>query len=385
MTNIFFVITAGLLSIPTIILLYDLVVYLYERYSCFHIGRWADEKQWRISLARVCEKWVLRTPVLRIRKPCRYLLLDRLWGMYGKRMVQSWQKAGCLLGLEEAGDGQVYHKKLKKQLLKHDGTWKRKPDKIDYAMLSYALLKGEPDPISMKPAMDEMVSFIRENICTDGMISYSSGPNSNRRYVDTLGFVCPFLGEYGAVYSDTSMVELAFRQIAGFRTVGGISEGLPFHCVRNDSRLPLGILGWGRGCGWYALAVADLFPFVTDPAQIALMQSWMKELANTLLQYERKDGGFSSMLLTNAVYDSSATAMIGYFFSKTALYLGNEDYRKIADRCRKKLMKKTKLNGVVDECQGDTIDIGIMSERYGEMPFAQGIALRLAASLDKRE
>ena len=149
--------------------------------------------------------------------------------------------------------------------------------------------------------------------------------------------------------------------------------------------MPLGILGWGRGCGWYALAVADLFPFVTDPAQIALMQSWMKELANTLLQYERKDGGFSSMLLTNAVYDSSATAMIGYFFSKTALYLGNVDYRKIADRCRKNLMKKSKLNGVVDECQGDTIDIGIMSERYGEMPFAQGIALRLAASLDKRE
>jgi hypothetical protein len=41
-------------------------------------------------------------------------------------------------------------------------------------------------------------------------------------------------------------------------------------------------------------------------------------------------------------------------------------------------MKKTKINGVVDECQGDTIDVGIISEKFGEMPFAQGFTLRLA-------
>ena len=46
-------------------------------------------------------------------------------------------------------------------------------------------------------------------------------------------------------------------------------------------------------------------------------------------------------------------------------------------------MKATKITGVVDECQGDTIDIGIFSERFAPMPFAQGMTLRLAAVLDQ--
>ena len=41
------------------------------------------------------------------------------------------------------------------------------------------------------------------------------------------------------------------------------------------------------------------------------------------------------------------------------------------------------INGVIDQCQGDTIDIGIFSEKYGSMPFVQGMTLRLAAILRK--
>ncbi len=50
---------------------YDTLVFLYEKYSHFHIGRWDDEQEWEKRIAKVCRKWVLKTPLLRIRKPCR--------------------------------------------------------------------------------------------------------------------------------------------------------------------------------------------------------------------------------------------------------------------------------------------------------------------------
>lgn len=360
---------------------YDVAIFLYERYSHFHIGRWADQKEWEKSIARVCQKWVIKTPLLRLRKPCRYLLVDRLRRMYGKRMVQSWQKAGCLLGLEELTDGNRWKEKIKNQLMGPDGAWKCPVDKIDYAMIAWALLKEEQEPLTIKPAMNEMMTCIQNHLCSDGMISYSAGRQATRRYVDTLGFVCPFLGEYGKKYADPSKIDLAFHQISSFRSKGGINKGLPYHCMDIETGLPLGILGWGRGAGWYALALVDLYPYLENPEQIISVKQWISELAETLLQYERQDGGFSSILHTTSPYDSSATAMLGYFLSMAHQILGQEEYDRAAVRCCKKLMKKTKINGVVDECQGDTLDIGVMSEKYGEMPFAQGMALRLSVSL----
>ncbi len=369
------------IALLMIMLGYDALVFLYEKYSHFHMGRWKDEREWEKRIARVCRKWVIKTPLLRLRKPCRYMLLDKLRGTYGKRMVQSWQKAGCLLGLEDAKEGRQWHERIKNQLIAPDGTWKTSVDKIDYAMMAWAILKEEQDPLTVKPAMDEMMACIKSSICSDGMVSYSAGPHATRRYVDTLGFVCPFLGEYGTKYADPSKIDLAFLQISTFRAEGGICKGLPYHCLDIDTGLPLGILGWGRGAGWYALALIDLYPYLYNPEQIASIRQWISYLAETLLQYERKDGGFSSILQTASPYDSSATAMLGYFFSMAHQILDCPEYYDAAVRCRKKLMKKTKINGVVDECQGDTIDIGIMSERYGEMPFAQGMTLRLSASL----
>lgn len=360
---------------------YDAAIFLYERYSHFHMGRWRDEREWEHRLVRVCQKWVIKTPLLRLRKPCRYLLVDRLRGRYGKRMVQSWQKAGCLLGLEAMEDSGDWQERIKNQLIAPNGAWKQSVDKIDYAMIAWALLKEEQDPLKIKPAMDEMMACLNKSICSDGMISYSAGCQAVRRYVDTMGFVCPFLGEYGKKYADSSKIELAFHQISSFRAMGGICKGLPYHCIDINTGFPLGILGWGRGAGWYALALVDLFPYLDNSGHIASAKQWISELAETLLLYERKDGGFSSILQTVSPYDSSATAMLGYFLLMAHKILDHAEYYEAAVRCCKKLAKKTKINGVVDECQGDTIDIGVMSEKYGEMPYAQGMTLLLAVSL----
>lgn len=141
MKPLFFLLIVCYIAATALLLGYDAVTAFVERYSHFHIGRWSDTRKWRSAVESICRKWSVRTPILRLRKPCRYLLLDRIRGTYGKAMVQSWQKAGCILGLHEAGDTQALTV-CRKQLLDADGNWIIPVNKIDYAMLAYALQIG---------------------------------------------------------------------------------------------------------------------------------------------------------------------------------------------------------------------------------------------------
>lgn len=363
----------------------DIVTALAETYSHFHMGRWNRVDKWFCAVKRICMRWALHTPTLRIKKECRYLLLDRITGKYGKKMVQSWQKAGCILGLtaaEKSSETIEIFSKIKKQLFDDSGSWKIKPNRIDYAMLAYAMLRVEEKPEQIKAAMDQMIECIENNLCDDGLVSYSAGKNAKRRYVDTLGFICPFLALYGKVYSNKKYTQMAFNQISQFRKYG-VVNGLPVHCYETETNMPIGIWGWGRGVGWYTLALTDMYNEVSTTAQRQLLKQLLLETAEKCLIYERKEGGFSSILQAKNVYDSSATAMLGYFYANCGLWFLNDDYIEVAKRCQNRLMRVTKINGVVDQCQGDTIDIGIFSEKYGSMPFAQGMTLRLASILHK--
>lgn len=371
---VYFVITALLLGV-------DITTAIVERYSHFHMGHWSDQHAWQKAVQKICAKWAIKTPILRLKKDCRYILLDRIRGTYGKRMVQSWQKAGCVLGLQEAGIDKITPQ-VKAQLLNSEGSWKTPVNKIDYGMIAYALLKAEQNPNAIRRAMDSMVQCIESNLCTDGLVSYSGGKDSTRRYVDTLGFVCPFLALYGKVYHKPEYITLAIDQLRLFHSHGMI-QGLPVHCFQSGSGFPIGVCGWGRGTGWYALGLIDLYSELDNKGDKEIVKPWIEEVACICLGFERHDGGFSTILPAQNVYDSSATAVLGYFYAKCGAIFHENKYTQVAIRCRNRLIKVTKINGVVDECQGDTIDIGIFSERYAPMPFAQGMALRLAAVLDQ--
>ena len=381
MKPFFFLLIVCYIAATALVLGYDAVTAFVERYSHFHIGRWSDTGKWKSAVENVCRKWSVRTPTLRLRKPCRYLLLDRIRGTYGKAMVQSWQKAGCILGLQEAGDSHTLTI-CKKQLLDADGNWIIPVNKIDYAMLAYAILRSAADPSSVRSAMDHMIRCIEDNLCPDGMVSYSAGKTSNRRYVDTLGFVCPFLALYGRIYQEPRYVRMAVEQLRLFRRTG-LMQQLPVHCYRPDTGMPLGIWGWGRGTGWYTLGLIDLYPELPEGADRDEVTIWIREIAEACLEFEGHDGGFSAILPAGTPYDSSATAMLGYFYARCGEIFGDMRYTQLASRCRTRLMKMTMITGIIDECQGDTIDLGIFSERYAPMPFAQGVTLRLASVLDR--
>ncbi len=372
------------IAISLCIFCYDLFVSLKEKYSCFHIGRWNNKQNWMEAVIKINKKWAVHTPILRLKNDCRYLLIDRIKGNYGKSMVQSWQKAGCILGLEEANveDLDKILSKIKKQIFNDNGDWKASVNKIDYAMLAYSVLKNEKDVMSIKLAMDNMILCIESNICKDGLVSYSAGADAKRRYVDTIGFICPFLALYSKVYNEPKYLELAINQIRIFRE-NGMLKNLPVHCYIAESKLPVGIYGWGRGSGWYTLGLIDMFLEIDESNKhYAYLKSVIQEIADACVQFEREDRGFSSILPDGGRYDSSATAMLGYFYARCGTIFNNSEFTNISERCLKKLISVTKIYGVVNECQGDTIDIGIFSQRYQEMPFVQGMTLRLSSLLD---
>ena len=103
--------------------------------------------------------------------------------------------------------------------------------------------------------------------------------------------------------------------------------------------------------------------------------------------FEKPQGGWGNMLSVEySNYDSSATAMILYFYSVGAQLgvLGNE-YDPVIQRGFKILKQNTWRNGVVDRTQGGCEDLNKYSSVYAPFPVGQGMALAAIAAERYRE
>lgn len=363
----------------------DFLFYLKNRYCRFHIGRWNDQ-EWSIAIERTARRWVRHTPTVKITDNSRYMLLDFIQGKYRSRSIQSWQKAALILGLLESNDenSRVAAMQAVKDLLDDAGMWKKKPVAVDCGMLSFAVLKAAEDPQAVRPAMDYSIALIKNNVNDYGMISYTRGRYNPEMYVDTLGLVCPFLALYARVYHDSSCEKLAADQLRMYHTYGLLTDtALPNHAFHIKSKLPLGVYGWGRGTAWYLIGLVDTYHQLQTPEYLAEVLQWISEAAQSYAVYQHADGGFGAILQRNDSYDSSATAALAWFYAECAVILEDSSYKDISQRCFSILLKKTRITGAIDDCQGDTKGIGIFAQTYDVMPFAQGMALRAICEVSK--
>ena len=98
----------------------------------------------------------------------------------------------------------------------HDGQWINKPQNVDGAILAYAVMKLDfIDSNKYKKAFDYTWEMIKEHIGEDGTVLYRHSMK-NYRYVDTIGFICPFLMCYGVKYEKEECIELAVKQIKNY-------------------------------------------------------------------------------------------------------------------------------------------------------------------------
>lgn len=320
-----------------------------------HIGRWNNREEWQLAMNQKAQKWLERTPTVRIKDAKRLILWDIVCKKYQSDEIQSWQIAGLLLGTYPQKT-EIYDKlnqKLFNQVIIY-------PDQIllAYALKKRKVLSGENE--------HKILSFLDKY--HSPTIPYRDNL-PNIRFVDTIGMICPFLALCGKE-------SIAAKQIKEFDDVL-LNHVFPPHAYNLNNKLPLGIYDWSRGIGWYILGIIET-PYSGENKERII------RLAESLLPLQQEQGGFGCMFFNkNTRFESSGSALIGLLFVKAYAITQSEKYKIAAFAVEKALMRATQRSGAVDYSQGDTKGIGYYSTEFSTMPFALGITLYLSNELNK--
>lgn len=379
-------ITIIIFAIIMVIILIDIIPIMKTWASRIHIGRYENKDIWKNAIAEKSIKWLNNTPKIKVTDNTRLVIIDKLKGNYSKSAIQHWQHAALLLGLNEGGDNKA-NESIKKYLNSHfdgNGQWKEKPEFVDCSILSYAIMKYDTAD-KYKPSLDYTYELIKELVGEDNTVKYRESM-PNYRYVDTVGFISPFLVRYGLKYNDEKAIELGIKQITEYYKYGFDSESnIPFHAYDVNNKYKLGLCGWGRGLGWFAIGLIDAWIELPSSNEYKnVLEKIVIKYANTILKLQLDNGGFGwTVTRKETRIDSSTTATLAYFL------ICASEIKEITESCLegynkaiKYLMSVTRKNGEVDFSQGDTKDIGVYSMLFDILPFAQGFALRSTVKSD---
>lgn len=373
--------------VVVVILLIDVTPLFKDWFNRIHIGRFKVVEIWNKRITDKAVGWLNKTPAIKVTDNTRLIVIDMFKGNYKKSTIQHWQEAGLILGLSEYLKNNN-NENVKKEIYKFldrkfdkNGQWREKPENIDGAILGYSIMKIDFINIDdYKPAMDALWDLIRNHLGTDGTAEYRKSMK-NYRYVDTIGFICPFLVSYGNRYGEEECIQLAIKQIKEFEKLGILENHyLPCHAYTIENKLPVGLYGWGRGLGWFAIGIMDTWNELSnDHSYKTELESIIKKFSIEILKYQQPKGNWNwSVNRKESRADSSTTATLGWFLINAA------KINEISSSCLhgtektiKYLMGVTRRNGEIDFSQGDTKDIGVYSMLFNVLPFTQGFAIRL--------
>lgn len=375
-----------LLLIFLVVFLIDFLPMFYTWQSRIKIGRFSDDNMWKKKVLNLSRKWLASTPVIKMKDNERLIAIDLLQGNYKKDSIQSWQEAALVLGLTEQATNtkdeqtKLVLKQFFDSKISSSGNWKQAPTESDHAIFAYALLNAVfLDHAKYRSALDETYEMLLSLRGADGTVAYKSH-NQRYRYVDTVGFICPFLVQYGLAFNKPEAVDLGVRQITEYEKYGMMRhENIPCHTYRAHDLLPAGLFGWGRGLGWFVTGLADSWNALpaSHPHKKTLEEIIVKTVRSSV-KFQRENGSYSwQLLVPESRADSSTVATLCWFFSVAG------QIPEISTECNAAkekglnyLRQVTRRNGAVDFSQGDTMGIGMYSRAFDIMPFTQGFVLR---------
>jgi unsaturated rhamnogalacturonyl hydrolase len=374
-----------LLLILFVVIAIDIIPQWYTWQSRIYIGRYANREVWTEKVMRKAIQWLKNTPTIQLTDNKRLIIIDILKGNYKRTAIQHWQKAALILGLTEC------YKKTKNTLCRKEvdaflksnftnGNWKEQPKEIDGVILAYSVLNIDwINHQEYKRVYDSAYQLILDLVGSDGTIAYRNY-TPEYRFVDTIGFICPFLVLYGLKFNKPEAIDLAVNQITTFNENGLFpNTNIPCHTYNVITKLPVGLFGWGRGLGWYAIGLIDAWRILPEenPNKKVLEKS-VVAFAKMALQFQNDNGSWSWIVLDKTSrMDSSTTATLAWFFANAA------SLDSIASNCisaKEKaliyLKSVTRRDGAIDFSQGDTKAIGVHSTEFDILPFTQGFCLR---------
>ncbi|WP_298540330.1 glycoside hydrolase family 88 protein [uncultured Aquimarina sp.] len=376
-----------ILSVLLLVIGIDLFFYYKSVFQRYKIGRWTDQNNWLKSVKQINLTWLRKTPTVKLTDNESYIIKDLLKGHYRSTTIQSWQEAGALLGaIDTENTKEKIDEFINNKIDIHTGTWKQVPQYVDGAILAYALTKTNVDVIKLKPAFDQVIELIDRCKGEDGTIFYRDFIPSIR-FVDTIGFICPFLTYYGQKFNKPEYIDLALLQIQSYVAKAFLpNKMIPAHAYDLKKDMPLGIYGWGRGLGWFILGITDMYYELDETHSSKIyLKELVEKTAKDALVFQKEDGGFNAMIAVDSSrHDSSITAIAGWLFYTAFTIDKDEKYLLAAKRCVQSLMKVTRRDGVIDFCQGDTKGIGLYATTFDLMPFVQGLTIRLSSAIESK-
>lgn len=318
----------------------------------------------------------------------RLTVVDRLNKTYKSETIQSWQTGSVLMSLNEIAP-EVAKQSALKYIDPQTGEWVRFIDRVDSAFLAYSILSNPCiDKEFIKPAMKATADMLLDEYDRYGSVPYTK--NSDHRYVDTVGLVCPFLVKYSLVYDDKKAMEAAVALIEEYEKLGLHSEfKTPVHCFDVKTKAPLGLYSWGRGCGWWAVGLAESFRILNETDEDSFVKEkiiilkCLLSFCTVMVKYQGDNGAFDRNIFAPSGADSSATAMIAYMLAYSGELSKNDKFTQSASKAMGYIFSVTRRDGTVDYSQGDTMGIGFYSAHSLVLPAAQGFALRTYNLLNK--
>ncbi len=354
--------------------------------SRIKIGEFDSLEDWKTKITTISSQWLNQTPTIKVSDNTRIIIIDILRGNYKRDSIQSWQQGALLLGLtnyvSQTNDAKVSAQIASFVASKLDakGDWKIQSKEVDEVLLAYAISKtANFDFQKYQPALDATYDSIKKLIGKDGTVVYRSN-YPHYRLVDTIGFVSPFLVRYGVQTSNNEAVQLGLHQIREFTKYALLNDSfIPCHSYDVDSKLPVGLFGWGRGLGWFAIGLIDSWLELPNehPDKNELSQMVVK-LAKTILQFQNENGSWNWIIMSkDKQSDSSTTAILSWFLTNAATISEVENECNLAkEKAIQYLKQVTRRNGAIDFSQGDTKGVGVYSQQFGILPFTQGFCLR---------
>lgn len=376
------------ISLTVLVILIDITPIFKDWFSRVYIGRYDDTEMWNQSITNIGIKWLSKTPKTKVTDNTRLVVIDMVKGNYTKSAIQYWQESALLLGLGEylkyKGKDTQIEKDIKRFLagkFDQNGQWIQKPQYIDAGILAYSILKLDfINTDDYKAALDYTWELIKDHIGEDGTVGYRKSMQ-NYRYVDTIGFICPFLVSYGIKYNNDECIELALKQIQEYENYGMLEKhNIPCHAYNIVTKAPLGLYGWGRGLGWYAIGLIDTWNELSQNNQYkTVLEQSVKRFATASLKFQQDNGAWNWTVTRNESRpDSSTTATLGYFMLNASRIDGiSKECLNSTNKAISYLMRVTRRNGEVDFSQGDTKDIGVYSMLFNILPFTQGFCIRV--------
>lgn len=357
----------------------DLFIFGRDFFFRLKIGKWTNRNDWYTHIQHINSQWLRKTPTVKLTDNSRYVIIDILKGKFRNATIQSWQDAGTLIGaLHTTNNENAISLGISKHIDLKTNAWKTLPKHVDGVLLAHAIWKSQKTTNFDQAYIQETLQLIEDHIQEDGTVCYRSFL-PDIRFVDTIGFICPFLIKYGIASNETKYVDLAIHQIKSYQNKAVLPKAnMPAHAYNLNLDIPLGIYGWGRGTGWYILGLVDAFlELPKEHKDRDYLIEIIEKTAKGLLVFQKGNGSFHSVLHLDTRHDSSITCLAGWLFIHVYEWTKNETYLQATKKCIESLMQVTRRNGVIDFCQGDTKGIGVYAETFEPMPFVQGLTVRL--------